>query len=65
IIVGSAAATHQAAHENWEWAAFAGAAVVLGAVAAYTGPVTVWAVIGIGLAVLLLARAASQILLHP
>jgi hypothetical protein len=61
IVVGSAAATHQAAHENWEWAGFAGAAVVLGSVAAYTGPATVWAVVGIGLAVLLLARAVSQI----
>jgi hypothetical protein len=64
IVVGSAAATHQAAHENWEWAGFAGAAVVLGSLAAYTGPATVWAVVGIGLAVLLLARAVSQIWLH-
>ncbi len=64
IVVGSAAAAHQAAHENWEWAGFAGAAVILASVAAYTGPVTVWAVVGIGLAVLLVARAAGQILLH-
>jgi hypothetical protein len=64
IVVGSAAATHQAAHENWEWAGFAGAAVVLGSLAAYAGPATVWALVGLGLAVLLLARAVSQIWLH-
>jgi hypothetical protein len=64
IIVGSAAATHQAAQENWEWAGFAAAAVVVASIAAYTGPATVWAVVGIGLAVLIVARAASQTWLH-
>ncbi len=64
IVVGSAAVAHQAAHENWEWAGFAGAAVVLGGLAAYTGPATVWAVVGIGLAALLVARAAGQVWLH-
>jgi hypothetical protein len=29
-----------------------------------TGPATVWAVVGVGLAVLMVARAASQIWLH-
>ena len=64
IIVGSAAAAYEAAKENWEWTGFACAAVVLAGLAAYTGPATVWAVVGIGLAVLLLARAASAVWLH-
>jgi hypothetical protein len=64
IVVGSAAAAYEAAQENWEWTGFACAAVVLAGLAAYTGPATVWAVIGVGLAVLLLARAASRIWLH-
>jgi hypothetical protein len=61
IIIGSAAAAYEAALEDWEWTGFAGAAVVVGALAAYTGPATVWAVVGAGLAVLMLARAAAQI----
>ncbi len=64
IIVGSAAAAHQAALENWEWAGFAGAAVILAGFAAYTGPATVWAVVGVGLAVLLVARAVGRIWLR-
>lgn len=64
IIVGSAAAAYEAAKENWEWSGFACAAVILGGLAAYTGPATVWAVMGVGLAVLLVARAASRIWLH-
>ncbi len=61
IVVGSAAAAHQAALENWEWAGFAAAAAVVASIAAYTGPATVWAVVGVGLAVLMLARTAVQI----
>jgi len=64
IIVGSAAAAYEAAKENWEWSGFACAAVILAGLAAYTGPATVWVVVGAGLAVLLLARAASAIWLH-
>ena len=64
VIVGGAAATYEAARENWEWAGFACAAVVLGAVAAYTGPASVWGVIGIGAAVLLFARAGTRTWLH-
>ena len=64
IIVGPAAAAHEAAKENREWSGFACAAVVLACVGAFTGPETVWAVMGIGLATLLLARAASRIWLH-
>jgi len=64
IVVGSAAAAYEAAKENWEWSGFACAAVVLGGLAAYTGPATVWAVMGVGLSALLLARAASRIWLH-
>ncbi len=64
IVIGSAAAAFEAAEENWEWTGFACAAVILAGLAAYTGPATVWAVVGIGLAILLLARAASRIWLH-
>jgi hypothetical protein len=39
-------------------------AVILAGLSAYTGRATVWAVIGVGLAVLLLARAASAIRLQ-
>jgi len=64
IIVGSAAAAHEAAKENWEWSGFACAAVALACAGAFTGPETVWAVMGVGLAALLLARVASRIWLH-
>jgi hypothetical protein len=64
IIVGSAAATYTAAKENWPWLGFALAAVALAAGGAYAGPAGVWAVIGIGLCVLLLSRAAAQLWLR-
>jgi hypothetical protein len=64
VVVGSAAAAHEAAEENWEWSGFACAAVVLAGLVAYTGPATVWAVVGVGLSGLLLARAAGRIWLH-
>jgi hypothetical protein len=64
IIVGGAAATYSAAQENWPWVGFALAAVALAAGAAFAGPVTVWAVIGIGLSVLLVTRASLQVWLR-
>lgn len=64
IIVGSAAAAYNVAKENWPWAGFAVAAVTLAAIGSFAGPAGVWAVIGIGLCVLLLARAAGQIWLR-
>jgi len=64
IIVGGAAATYSAAHENWPWVGFALAAVALAAGAAFAGPVTVWAVIGVALSVLLGTRASLQVWLR-
>jgi hypothetical protein len=64
IIVGGAAAAHEAANENWPWAAFAAAAVALGAGGAFAGPSTVWAVMGIGLCALLTGRTAIQFWQH-
>jgi hypothetical protein len=61
IIVGSAAAAYETAQENWRMLSFAIAAVVLAAVGAYAGPSAVWGVVGIGLCVLLLGRAADQV----
>ncbi len=64
IIAGSAAATYTAAKENWPWTGFALAAVALAAIGAFAGPAGVWAVIGIGLCVLLLGRVAVQLRLR-
>lgn len=64
IIVGSAAAAYESAKENWEWAGYACAAVALACGAAFTGPETVWAVMGVGLAALLVVRATSRIWPH-
>jgi hypothetical protein len=61
IIGGSAAATYMAAKENWPWLGFALAAVALAAVGAFAGPAGVWAVVGIGLCVLLVGRAGTQL----
>jgi hypothetical protein len=61
IIVGSAAAAHAAAREDWRSLSFAIAAVVLGALAAFAGPAGVWGVVGIGLGVLLLGYAATMV----
>jgi hypothetical protein len=61
IIVGSAAATYMAAQANWPWVGYALAAVALAAIGAFAGPAGVWAVIGIGLCVLLIVRAAAQL----
>lgn len=61
VVVGAAAAAYEAGQEHWGWSAFALAVVALAAVAAYSGPVNVWGVIGVGVSLLLLARAASRI----
>jgi hypothetical protein len=61
IVVGAAAAGYEAARQNRSRAAFAGAAVVLGAFAAFAGPADVWGVVGIGLAVLLLIGTAARV----
>lgn len=60
IVVGSAAAAYLLARQNWQLAAFATAGAVLAALAAFTGPETVWAVMGLGLCLLLLALSAVQ-----
>ena len=64
IIVGSAAAAHAAARENWRVLGFAIAVVALAAGGAFAGPASVWAVIGIGLCVLLLGRTAALLWLR-
>lgn len=61
IIVGGAAAAYNAAKENWPWLGFALAVVALAAVGAFAGPAGVWAVIGLGLCVMLLGRAIAQL----
>jgi hypothetical protein len=64
IIVGSAAAAHTAAREDWRSVSFAIAAVVLAALAAFAGPAGVWGVVGIGLCVLLVGCAATLVWQH-
>jgi hypothetical protein len=64
IIGGSAAASYTAAKENWPWLGFALAAIALASIAAFAGPAGVWAVIGIGLCLLLLSRAVAQLWLR-
>lgn len=61
IVVGAAAAGYEVARERWAQAAFAVAAVVLGAIAAFAGPVTVWGVVGVGLSALLVSGTAGQL----
>jgi hypothetical protein len=61
IIVGSAAAAYFAARQDWRIMGFALAAVAIAAVGAFAGPAGVWAVIGIGGCVLLLAHTAVQV----
>jgi hypothetical protein len=64
IIVGSAAAAHAAAGENWRVLGFAIAAVAVAAVGAFAGPAGVWGVIGIGCSLLLLGFAVTQVWLR-
>jgi hypothetical protein len=61
IIVGSAAAAWEAAREHWRFMCFAIASVAVAAVGAFAGPAGVWGVIGIGLFVLAVAYAATQV----
>jgi hypothetical protein len=64
LILGGAAAAHAAARENWRVLGFALAGVALAAGGAFAGPAGVWAVVGIGLCVLLLVRTAAQVWLR-
>jgi len=61
IVVGSAAAAYEAGREKPVSAAFAVAAVILGAVACFAGPTAVWGVMGVGLCALVLAGGAAQL----
>lgn len=64
LIVGGAAAAHAAARENWRLLGLALAGVALAAIGAFAGPAGVWAVVGIGLCMLLIARVAAQVWLR-
>ncbi len=64
IVVGLAAAAYMLARQNWRLALFAMAGVVLAAFASFTGPAKVWAVMGVGVCVLLLGLSAVQYLLR-
>lgn len=64
IIVGSAAAAYQAARGKWPELGMLVAAVALALAATFTGPAGVWAVLGLGGFILLLARAAGQLWLR-
>ena len=61
IFVGGAYAVSCAVREDWPRVAAASFMAVVGIAAAFTGPVTVWLVVGIGLGVLLLAVAIAQV----
>lgn len=64
IVVGSAAAAYEAGRERAASAGFAVAAVVLGSIACFAGPIAVWGVIALGLSALLLAATAAQLWHH-
>jgi hypothetical protein len=64
VVVGSGAAAYEAGRERILPAAFALAAVVLGSIACFAGPVAVWGVIAVGLCGLLLAATAAQLWQH-
>ena len=59
IIVGLTWAGLMAARADWRASASGVAAAALGIAAIFAGPVAVWAVVGVGIFVLLLARAAA------
>jgi hypothetical protein len=59
LIVGLAWAAIMAARSEWRLAGSGLAAAAVGAVAAFAGPATAWAVVGVGLFVVLLERAAE------
>jgi hypothetical protein len=60
LIVGLAWAAIMAARSEWRLAGIGFAAAAVGAVAAFAGPATAWAVVGVGLFVVLLERAAER-----
>jgi hypothetical protein len=60
LVVGVAWASIMAARAEWRLGASGLAAAAVGALAAFTGPATSWAVAGVGLFVILLERAAEQ-----
>jgi hypothetical protein len=60
FIVGSAAAGYCVAQGKQAAAGFAVAAVALGSIACFAGPVAVWGVIAVGLSTLLLAAWGAQ-----
>ncbi|MGH3050417.1 MAG: hypothetical protein ACRDLK_09670 [Gaiellaceae bacterium] len=64
LIVGSASAACEIAREKPAAACLALAAVVLAAIGAFAGPVTVWAVMGVGLCALLLVATGAQLWTH-
>lgn len=64
IIVGGAAATWEAAREHWQFMTAAIAAVAIACAGAFTGPATVWLVIGIGLSTIVAAYALTRFALR-
>jgi hypothetical protein len=64
IIPGSAMAGISAGRQDWRGLGTALAVVAVGAAGAYAGPVGVWAVVGLGLFVVLLGAAAATAWLH-
>jgi hypothetical protein len=61
VVVGSAAAGYAVAQGKASTAGFAVAAVVLGSIACFAGPIGVWGVIAVGLCALLLAAWIAQL----
>jgi hypothetical protein len=64
IIPGAAMAGIAAAQQDWRGLGTTLAVVTVGAAGAYAGPVRVWAVVGLGLFVVLLSAAAATAWLH-
>jgi len=64
IIVGGAAATWEAAREHWQYVAVSIAAIAIACAGAFTGPATVWLVIGIGLSTIVAAYALIRFALR-
>jgi hypothetical protein len=64
IIPGAAMAGIAAAQQDWRGLGTTLAVVAVGAAGAYAGPVRVWAVVGLGLFVVLLSAAAATAWLH-
>lgn len=60
LLVGAAWAAIMSSRREWRLAASGLAAAIVGAVAAFTGPATSWAVAGVGLFAVLVERAAER-----